>query len=545
MKTLADAVGRIQKTLNTPKLKAALARMDATLARADADFKEGDHPRDADGKFASKGAISGAAKHGVEAYKKALKPGATMKPQGLIKNMIKAGQYSEKDIWEAAKDTFDLSDDKKKWVKHSYYDLKHKSGDKNFPPIPKESTVGLKPEPAAAPEPEPVPTPAPVPEIAPVQAPAPASTSPTASAPEPVPTSKAPDNLSDKEKKNIIKNLPPNVGSMFTNVFKNYKKLTEENKQKVFEKFAEISNASGKTGDELENAVFSINEVKGGGLSVFVLNNAIKQWKSDLQAKMGAMPASYTPTTPSQSAAFKKISNTPHKQDRSVEYYENSEGKEVECVLNADTKNIPGDFYERVSSAYGGEVTHKRADSYEVDNAMHDYYYSTFSKLSTAEVSAISDYQGSDFTSINRALAGKEKPTPLTEKRIKNITAAIDKSFIPADTPVYRGIKASLEQITGFSDPAMAVGKVFEHKGFVSCTRSDAISERFSKGQNKGSTLLKFVVPAGANGVVMSGQTNYEKELLLQKNSTFLIEKVEMTKTGRPIVHVKYMGVSK
>ena len=147
MKTIADAVGRIQKTLNTHKLKSALARMDATLARADADFKEGDHPRDADGKFAAKAEISGPAAHGVEAYKKALKPGATMKPQGLIKHMIKSGQYSEKDIWEAAKDTFDLSDDKKKWVRHSYYKLKHESGDKeNFPPLPKESTVSVKPK---------------------------------------------------------------------------------------------------------------------------------------------------------------------------------------------------------------------------------------------------------------------------------------------------------------------------------------------------------------------------------------------------------------
>jgi len=146
MKTIADAIGRIQKTLNTPNLKSALARMDATLARADADFKEGDHPRDADGKFAAKAEISGAAAHGVEAYKKALKPGAAMKPQGLIKSMIRSGQYSEKDIWEAAKDTFDLTDDKKKWVRHSYYKLKHESGDKNFPPLPKESTVEVKPK---------------------------------------------------------------------------------------------------------------------------------------------------------------------------------------------------------------------------------------------------------------------------------------------------------------------------------------------------------------------------------------------------------------
>jgi hypothetical protein len=113
----------------------------------------------------------------------------------------------------------------------------------------------------------------------------------------PNPTSKAPDNLSDKEKKSVIKNLPPNVGSMFNNVFKNYKKLTEENKQKVFEKFTEISDISEKTGDELENAVFSIDEVKGCGISGFVLNNAIRQWKLDIQEKAESeIEESYTQT---------------------------------------------------------------------------------------------------------------------------------------------------------------------------------------------------------------------------------------------------------
>ena len=116
----------------------------------------------------------------------------------------------------------------------------------------------------------------------------------------PNPTSKAPDNLSDKEKKSVIKNLPPNVGSMFKNVFKNYKKLTEENKQKVFEKFTEISDISEKTGDELENAVFSIDEVKGCGISGFVLNNAIRQWKLDIQEKAESeIEESYTQTRPS------------------------------------------------------------------------------------------------------------------------------------------------------------------------------------------------------------------------------------------------------
>jgi hypothetical protein len=544
MKTIADAISRIQKTLNTPKLKSALARMDATLARADADFSEDDHPRGPDGKFAAKGGISGAAKHGVEAYKKTLKAGAAMKPQGLIKSMIKSGQYSEKDIWEAAKDTFDLTDDKKKWVKHSYYKLKHESGDKNFPPLPKESTVGVEPEPAAAPEPAPPPPP-------PVPPPPPPPVAPPPTPPAPAPTAAAaalgwfPDTMSDQEKKKLIQNVPFNINTKFKTILDHYENLTDENKPKIYEKFTEISKAAEKTGDDYENAVFALADIKGYGMSVSATNSAIQQWKSDIQATMAKTPASYTPTTASQQAAFSKLSAAPHKRKNNVEYYENSEGQEVECVLKTDTKNIPGDSYAKVSSAYGGEVTHAKADSYAVDSAMEDYHYSTYSKFSTAEVTALSIYQGSGHRDINAALRSGQTSDPSINKSIKSITSAINKGFVPADTPVYRGIKATLEEISGFSDPKMAVGRVFEHKSFVSCSRAESVSANFSKGDTEASTLLKFVVPAGTNGVVMSGQKTYEKEIVLQKNSTFLIEKVEMTPTGRPIVHVKYMGITK
>jgi len=57
MKTIADAIGRIKNTLSMQrerKLNASLARMDSTLARVDAEFKEEDHPRSEDGKFGSK-----------------------------------------------------------------------------------------------------------------------------------------------------------------------------------------------------------------------------------------------------------------------------------------------------------------------------------------------------------------------------------------------------------------------------------------------------------------------------------------------------------
>ena len=55
--TIADAAARIERTVSRPRqdrIKAAANRISATLARADAEFKEEDHPRAEDGKFGSK-----------------------------------------------------------------------------------------------------------------------------------------------------------------------------------------------------------------------------------------------------------------------------------------------------------------------------------------------------------------------------------------------------------------------------------------------------------------------------------------------------------
>ena len=55
--TIADAAARIERTISHPRqdrIKAAANRISATLTRADAEFREEDHPRAEDGKFGSK-----------------------------------------------------------------------------------------------------------------------------------------------------------------------------------------------------------------------------------------------------------------------------------------------------------------------------------------------------------------------------------------------------------------------------------------------------------------------------------------------------------
>jgi len=58
---------------------------------------------------------------------------------------------------------------------------------------------------------------------------------------------------------------------------------------------------------------------------------------------------------------------------------------------------------------------------------------------------------------------------------------------------------------------------------------------------------VEMVLPAGTQGLVMKGQAGGEREIMLNANSVFRIDRVEHIVTGggtsaRHVVHVTYMG---
>jgi hypothetical protein len=102
---------------------------------------------------------------------------------------------------------------------------------------------------------------------------------------------------------------------------------------------------------------------------------------------------------------------------------------------------------------------------------------------------------------------------------------------------LFRGLNASLEKLSGFSDPEDSVGRSFVHKNFASCSRDIAVSKNFGS-----KCVLKFTLPAGAKSIVLGGQYS-EKETVLPRNATFRIDKVEQGKNGcQNLVHVTYIG---
>jgi phage-related protein (TIGR01555 family) len=265
----------------------------------------------------------------------------------------------------------------------------------------------------------------------------------------------------------------------------------------------------------------------------------------------------YNPRNAAQKTLYKKISEIPPQRTKKESHFQDVSGQETRAVLEADTGKIPGDFYARVTSAYaGGRPTEIDVEG-AVDSAMHDYMVFTQSLQTAEEREALINYKsekgGSD--EINNHLLGKEQGSSLVKDNIKKINGLMDRSFVPADTPVHRGMRISLKELVGTDDPGAAVGRGFEHKNFASVSRDEKVAKGFLI--EKGSTfpisahaMLHFTVPAGAKGILLGGQDfGTEKEMVLPSGGVFVIDRVEeMPNTGRVKgyhVHVTYLGTKK
>lgn len=248
------------------------------------------------------------------------------------------------------------------------------------------------------------------------------------------------------------------------------------------------------------------------------------------------------PSADIQQAIYQVAKGVTPKKIKSWQEYHDSKDNPVGANLHVDTSRVPGDYYAKVTSAYGDNS--EDAMTQAVDVAMTHYANDTYPKLESNERDALTSYQGSGSTSINNLLlkGGSNAKT-------KAIDAALKKSFIPADTPLYRGLRCSLKDLTGFDDPGKSVGRCFEHKNFASASRSLDTAKAFAgyyHGNNSADhVLLKFTMPAGTNGIVMPKQ-DWEREIVLDRNIMFKVDKVEQNPVGggkaKHIIHCTYLG---
>ena len=342
----------------------------------------------------------------------------------------------------------------------------------------------------------------------------------------------------------------------------------QEMKKSIVDNIDKIQNATNKANvkslvDAVENANLDTSllaaikpVIPASGASMAV--QAANEWLSKVQIDNGITPtaapapapskpssSSYAPSTPVQKAVFEKAKGAPPYKSHQIHEMEDVYGNTVEAALKINTKEIADEGFAKVSSAYGDDPTNGATQA--VSAAMGDYTNEVMKILTPAEKKAAHAYKGSAYQAITALLLGKSKGGPGVEKTIKDLESAINKAKVPCDTPSYRGLNASLKDLTGFDNPAQGIGRCFVHKNFGSTSRNVDVSKNFGD-----KVLLKFTLPAGAPGLPglpWSGENvshSHEEEIMINRNSVFRIDKIEQNPHGggaKHLVHVTYLGI--
>lgn len=155
------------------------------------------------------------------------------------------------------------------------------------------------------------------------------------------------------------------------------------------------------------------------------------------------------------------------------------------------------------------------------------------------------------YTPNNNEIASPERSSATTAAEKGNIMAnAIDRAELKEDTTLYRGtdlsclnpdMAADMEKVqdgsmTGEEFAEKYAGTSFVEHGFTSTSLSVDVAKSFA-----GDCILIINAPEGTKGVHMNRELSKfsnELEVVLQKETTFTIEKIEVTPDGKALVSV-------
>ena len=191
-----------------------------------------------------------------------------------------------------------------------------------------------------------------------------------------------------------------------------------------------------------------------------------------------------------------------------------------------------GDSYEENLKIK--ELAHK----FNTENLFSKVQYDAMSK---DERGALNFYTTQAYTEMNTYLRDNKEPSnPLVKMATQSLVKALDKTALPKDVYVHRGVGNDLDKVSkmlGVSKESLMesdlsklksnlVGKSFVEKGFMSCGGAE--------GDAWPGVKLHVNVPKGAKGMYIApiSAKESEHEFLLQRGSEFLINGLKRDKAG-------------
>ena len=173
---------------------------------------------------------------------------------------------------------------------------------------------------------------------------------------------------------------------------------------------------------------------------------------------------------------------------------------------------------------------------------------------------ALDNYSGDGYEDINNYLRGKdisEFKTDMVKENINAISKVLDRKQLDKPMMLYRGVKDAEPLLgEGWQEKSALQlnnelkGTPYSDNAFISTSVRYDKAEKFANTRN--GAIMVIRAPEGANGMVLGSvsaidsdkapESTKEREVLLQKESCFRIDKVTKDEFGRPTVYCTLIG---
>lgn len=153
---------------------------------------------------------------------------------------------------------------------------------------------------------------------------------------------------------------------------------------------------------------------------------------------------------------------------------------------------------------------------YTVNGKKYDLIYSTgnniYKNLTDAEVQAINDYTGNQWTKINKGLTQNTEMSDSTNRTIKNLDSIFKNAKMPEDIQVFRGINPKTYNTMLQINPELEkIGSTIKLKNFSSTSIREDVAKKFAGT----GPIVELYVPKGTSGFMIP---HSEDEILLNRN---------------------------